>query len=80
MKNFIKSKIGIAIISGVTVAVIAIILWPLFDILYCQIFTHSEFNWNVQNHLVQPILVGVFFGIFEYVFDINKIRATRKSK
>lgn len=82
MKEFSKSRIGKAIISGLSVFIVAIILWPLFDMFWCNVISHKEFSWNVYEHIVEPFLVGLFLTIIEYIWPdkFSGRREQRKNK
>ena len=72
MQKFTSSNLGKAILSGIGVAIAAVILWPLFDIFYCNVISKSTFVWNAGDHLAKPILTGCIFAIIDFiVLSIN---------
>lgn len=72
-----RNSITYLMVSIVIYAVVAMILWPLLDLIICKIFTKSAFEYSVVEHVVSPIIFGTILGIIEWI--INKVRS-RKSK
>ena len=62
MKNIEEGSIAHLVAQIVAIAVFGVILYPLFDFLLCKFFTHSEFVYSVQDHIVEPILFGTIMG------------------
>ena len=54
------------IINFVTCSVMAIIIWPLLDILLAGIFQHN-FYYNFQDHVLQPIIAMLILTIIEFL-------------
>lgn len=74
MKEFFKTKAGRAITAGLSTAIIWAICTPIFEIL----FYGSIKEFGLFKFVIEPILIGLFLGIFEYVFDISSKREDRK--
>ena len=68
MKNIDKNSIKYLIILVVTCALFGIILYPLFELIFCKLITHKEFVYSIYNHLVEPILFAIVFGITYWFF------------
>lgn len=74
MKNFFKSRIGQAIVTAVGVMVIWAICTPIFDTL----FSGGIKEFDLFRYVIEPILIGVGVGVFEYIFRITEKRKGRK--
>ena len=61
MKEFFKSRTGKAIAVALSSIFIFAICTPLFDLLF-----HGEVNWDANRYVLEPILTGIFVGLFEY--------------
>jgi|GEM_PF-5728501 len=70
MPIFIKTRIGQAIVTAISVAVIWAICTPLFEIL----FRGGIKEWDTYKFVIEPIVIGVFVGIFEYIFQMSAKR------
>jgi len=70
MSSFIKSRVGQAIVTAISVAVIWAICTPLFEIL----FRGGIKEWDAYKFVIEPIVIGMFVGIFEYVFQMSAKR------
>jgi len=71
------------LIELVAVFIAAIIIWPVFDIIYNAVFTHSEFVYDVHQYIIQPLIFAVIFAIVSYLVDLiwAKIKKSKtKSK
>ena len=75
-----KSKILYFLVYLIVFIVVAILLWPLFDLIVCNVFTHSEFVWTVQEHIIQPIVFGVIITIIEFLYRLYKDKKANNSK
>ena len=70
MKEFFKTRLGRAITTGATTAIIWAICTPIFTIL----FRGGIKGWDTYEFVVEPILIGIFLGIFEYFFQFSNRR------
>ena len=80
MNKIEKGSIKALIIYMVAIAVGGIIIWPILDIIFAAVFTHSEFTYSVKEHIIEPIIFGCIAGVVFWVFDRIKISRNRKSK
>ena len=62
----------------VSLAVFAIILWPIFDWLLAKFINHSTFTYSVADHIVSPIIFGVICGLIYWLIDIYHIKKGKK--
>ena len=70
MKNFLKSRVGRAVITAVTVAVVWAICTPLFEMM----FRGGIKVWDLYKFVLEPIIIGAVVGVFEYIFQMSKKR------
>ena len=66
MEDFIKSRIGKAVITGFTTAVVWAVCTPVFDLIFGR-----NMEWDPYRYIVEPIVIGVILGIFEYLFQFG---------
>ena len=57
---------------GVTVSIMGIILYPLFDMVWCKFLTRSDFKYNVYDHIISPIIFGVTFAVICGIYKFKK--------
>ena len=77
MAKIEKTSIKYLILSIIAISIAGVILWPLLDLLFHAIFTHSEFVYSPMGHIVEPIIFGIIAGIIFWIFDR---RASRKNQ
>ena len=68
------------IVQIVIMTVLAMILWPIFDLLVCLLFTHSPFAYSPMEHIVKPIIFGVVIGLLFWLPDRAKAGKAGKSE
>ena len=61
-KNRIKSSIIIAIAAFVA----AMIIWPLFDLFWAKVITHSDFVYTIKEYILEPAIFALIFGLITY--------------
>ena len=62
-----KNRIKSSFIMALATFVAAVILWPLFDLFWHAVITHSEFTYTLKDYLLEPALFAVIFGIITYI-------------
>lgn len=62
------------IISIVAIAVAGIILWPLFDLFWCAVITHTEFTYSPVDYIVWPTVFAVIVGTVFWVVEKMKVK------
>ena len=67
-----------ALIYFVTVLIICFILWPLLDMFWCAVITHSEFSYNPSDYLIEPIIFSVLMTLFFYLPVMTRARKNGK--
>lgn len=75
-----KNRIKSSFIMALATFVAAVILWPLFDLFWHSIITHSEFVYTLKDYLLEPALFAVIFGIITYIFWKPETKLEKKSK
>ena len=65
-----------AVIFFFTTAVISFILWPLLDLFWRTVITHSPFNYTFQDYILEPL---IFTAVITLVFYVPPIIKARKS-
>jgi len=61
-KNRIKSSIAITIVTFIAAAII----WPLLDLLWSSIISHSNFEYTLKAYILEPVIFAIIFGIIAY--------------
>ena len=74
MEDFLKTRNGKSITTGLGVTIVWAICTPIFDIL----FNGHIGEWNVYKFVIEPIVIGALVGVFEYFFQMSKKRKNRK--
>ena len=74
MEKLKKNKFLYIIVFGLIVGVVGMIIYPIFDLIICKIFTNTKFVWNVYNYIIKPLEFGMIFSIvycllFEFQFS-----------
>ncbi len=69
MSKIEKGSIKHLISLILSIAIAGMILWPLFDLIVCKVFTHTEFVYSVPEHVVEPITFGCILGIVFWILD-----------
>ncbi|MBR2861988.1 MAG: hypothetical protein IKB97_00295 [Bacteroidaceae bacterium] len=75
-KNRIKSSIVIAIATFIA----AMVIWPLFDLIWTQVLTHSDFTYTLGDYVLEPAIFAVIFGIITYIFWKPETKLEKKNK
>lgn len=55
------------LICLVVTAIIGIILYPIFDYIWCTLITHSNFKYSIFGDLIEPILFATIITIVLYL-------------
>ena len=76
MSKIEKGSIVSLIIQMVACAIVAMIIWPLLDLLYDAIFTHSGFAYSVEEHLAKPMIFGCIAGVVFWA--VEKVTGKKK--
>ena len=63
-----KRTVKYFIVNLVTMTVVAMIVWPLLDMLLENIFDGGYKGWDVQRGIIEPCIFAVIITIVEFVF------------
>ena len=72
MKNIERGTIKFLIVFTLMVMVFGLIIYPLFDFVLCKFITKSEFVYSIHNHVIQPIIFAVIYGLIYWAVDRKK--------
>lgn len=69
-----------AIIYFVTTFIACMIIWPLLDLLWCNVFTHSEFQYNFWTEAAEAAVIAAVLTLVFFLPTILKQSKKEKSK
>ena len=72
MKKIERGSVKYLALLVLLTAIWGMILYPLLDLLYCKVITHSTFEYSYFNHIVQPIMFACIYGVTFWLFDRKK--------
>ena len=50
----------------------AMVLYPLLDLVYSHFITHSEFVYSIYDYIFMPIIFGISCGTVYWIMDKKK--------
>lgn len=62
-----KRTVKYFLINFVAMALIAMLIWPLLDLMF-QGFDTSKYTWTWINGIIEPIVFAIIIDIIEFVF------------
>jgi hypothetical protein len=77
MKKLEENKVLYVIVQCLVMTVMAMIIWPLFDLFFCKVIDHTKFTYSLLDHVIEPIIFGIIAGI---VFSLIEFRKNKKNK
>ena len=72
-----QSKLLFFIVNALLTIVAALIIFPLFDLIMTN-FTSETFQYNVGDHIIEPIILGILFGAIMTFFQFRKKKTKKK--
>ena len=69
MKKIEKGSIKYLILLIILFSVVAMILYPIYDLIYVNFITHSKFVYTFQKYIIEPIIFGFICGTIFWVID-----------
>lgn len=72
MKNIERGSVKHLILLIIAIAVFGMILYPIFDLIYCKFITNSEFIYTFHKYIVQPILFACISGTVLWVVEKDR--------
>ena len=70
--NIERGTIKYLVILIIAVAICGMALYPIFDLIYYKFITDSEFVYSIHDHIIQPILFAIIFGLTYWTVDKKK--------
>lgn len=64
-----KGSIIYLIMLIISISIMGIIIYPLFDLIYCRYITNSKFIYSVSNYITKPVLFGIVLGTTLWIVD-----------
>lgn len=58
----------------IVVSVFAMVAYPLLDMAYCHLISHTAFAYNAIQHVAVPVIVGAVFATIGLVINTVKAR------
>lgn len=52
--------------------VVCLIVWPLLDMVWANFITHSAFQYNIRDHIIDPIITAVIIHLAQAVLKMKK--------
>lgn len=67
-------------IQFIAIFIAAVVLWPIFDIIYNAVFTHSAFVYTAHQYILQPLIFAIIFAIISYLIDLIRFKIKQSKK
>ncbi|MBR3131784.1 hypothetical protein IKG31_04450 [Candidatus Saccharibacteria bacterium] len=80
LDNIRKNRIKSSIIIAAATFIAAMILWPLLDLFWSGVISHSEFIYNIKDYIIEPIIFAVIFGLITFFIWKPETKLEKKSK
>lgn len=75
-----KNRILSSIIMAVAALIAAMIIWPLFDLLWAKVISHSDFVYTLKDYVIEPAIFAVIFGIISFAIWKPETKLEKQSK
>ena len=72
MKKIESTSFQYLILQIVAISVAGMVLWPLLDLFWCAVLSHTQFVYSIPDHLVEPIVFGGIVGTVFWVLEKKK--------
>ena len=72
MKKIEENKLLFILVYSFATGLMGVILYPLFDLLFCKFFTNTEFVYSVSTHILSPISFGIVFSVVYSTIKFNR--------
>ena len=63
-----KKTVGFFFLSLAGNIIAGLIVWPLLDMFWDNVISHTTFSYSVSEHVVWPTIVMAILTIIEFVF------------
>ena len=74
MKKIESTSAEYLILQIVAIAIAGMVIWPLLDLFWCAVITHSAFVYSVADHIVEPIIFGCICGLVFWIIERKKAK------
>ena len=74
MGNIEKTSVKYLILLMASISVAGIILWPILDLLYHNLITHSDFVYSAFDYILEPIFFGCIIGLVFWLTGRRKAK------
>lgn len=71
MKNIKKGSIEHLLLLITIYIIVGILLYSVFDILYCKFITKSTFVYSIQEDIVKPVTIGSIMAVCSWLIEKN---------
>lgn len=71
MKNIEKGSIKYLVFLVTIYVIMGLILYPIFDIIYCKLITDSEFVYSIEADVLKPVVICSVMGICSWFIEKN---------
>ena len=72
MKNIERGSIKHLVILVIAIAIFGMILYPIFDLVYCNFIINTDFVYTFHKYIIQPILFACISGTALWVVEKNR--------
>ena len=69
-----------AVIYFFAVLIISFILWPLLDMFWCAVFTHSDFSYKPQDYIIEPFFFALLMTFVLYLPLVKRAKKKESEK
>ena len=77
MNKIQKGSTQHLVAQTIAIIVAGIIIFPVTDFIISKIF-QTEFAYNVDDHIIEPIFYGIVIGIVLWVIDKKAVKTSKK--
>ena len=63
MAKKIENKFLQILVFWLISAVIAMVVWPLMDLFWAGVITHTEFHYTVKDYIIEPLAFAVLLTL-----------------
>ena len=78
MAKKIQNKFLRIFIFWLIAAVFAMIIWPLMDLFWAGVITHTEFHYTVKDYIIEPLAFAALLTLIFFCFRAFAKDKTKK--
>lgn len=68
MAKKIQNKFLQIFLFWLSAAVIAMIIWPLMDLFWAAVITHTNFTYSIKDYILEPLAFAVLLTLVFFCF------------